>query len=81
VTSGRVASRTATHKRSNPDETAIRYVQSVQRGYDVMIIMTVLPTMVVAGQEFTVNVQRHDPYKNYRFGSNGTDSTSLASSM
>lgn len=33
----------------------------------MMLLMTMLPTTVVADQEFTVNVQRHDPYKNYRF--------------
>lgn len=33
----------------------------------ITVGMSVLPAIVAADQEFTVNVQRHDPYKNYRF--------------
>jgi len=33
----------------------------------ITVGMSAWPTVVAADQEFTVNVQRHDPYKNYRF--------------
>lgn len=33
----------------------------------IAVGMSVWPAAVTADQEFTVNVQRHDPYKNYRF--------------